>query len=579
MFPVTILLPLRVVLFRLTADGISDPSGKAPIAGGNMGPGQNDSRQREFRALAEEILQDRWKASPVSATRDGIHEWDRDLDSFDPDFRQQVLTRRKEELRALESFSDDRLPSADRIDRRLLINSLISEIADWEEFRWYQRDPGICFSLVLQGVYFLRVREFAPPAERARCILDRMGQIPRLIREGMGALVDPPRVFIDLALTVGSAGKDFFLETARTLGEEVPVLAAGLSRAGNEAGAALDRALEELRGRYLPDSGESFAAGERLFGLKLRVDHALTHTAADLWEMGEQAAADTEALLEDEALKIAGSRDWRSVLAELRRNHPEPHELLAVYRREMERARAFVLDRGLAELPSGEELEVVPTPPFERPTTPYAALVPAAPFEEMQKGFFYVTPVDERLAARERRERLSEHCLYAIPVIACHEGYPGHHLQLSRANRHPSRVRRVLGTPVLWEGWALYCEEMMHEEGFYEDSRCRLFQLKDQLWRACRILADVGLHVRGKSRRWAVDLLVERAGLARSNAAMEVDRYCATPTYQLSYYVGKRQILELRDRWRKQRGPAAPLGEFHNWFLSYGSLPPGMIPL
>jgi len=535
--------------------------------------------EEQFSQLAEEILQERWRTSPVGATRDGIHAWDSDLDSLDPDFRQGVLARKKEQLRELEKISPDLLRAESRIDHQLLTNTLLSEIADWEEFRWWRKDPGLYFSLALQGIYLLRVREFAPLPERARCILARLQQIPRLLSEGMGNLLNPPEVFIKVARNVADAGGQFIAETVSTLGAEVPVLAEELSGAGAEARAALEEAKRVLQERDLPRAGETFAVGEDLVNFKLRVDHVLSYTAADLWDLGEEAVAACESQLEREALGISGSRNWRVLIRELRGVHPEPDELLSTYRQEMGRARDFVLSKGLADLAPGEELEVVATPVFERPTTPYAALVPPAPFEEEQKGFFYVTPVEDTLLPEERLDRLQEHSRFAIPIIACHEGYPGHHLQLTRANQHPSRVRRLLGTPVFWEGWALYCEEMMYEEGFYEDPRCRLFQLKDQLWRACRILADVGLHARGKSRAWAVDLLVERAGLARANAAMEVDRYCSTPTYQLSYYVGKLQILELRRRWRARRGSSSSLGDFHNWVLSFGSVPPSLIPL
>ena len=534
--------------------------------------------EEQFLQRTHEILQERWRTSPVAATRDGIHDWDSDLDCFDPDFRQGVLNRKKEHLRELEKFSPNLLSADARLDHQLLTNALLSEVADWEDLHWWRKDPGLYFSVALQGIYLLREREFAPLPERARCILSRLRQIPRLLTEGMSNLLYPPRVFIELALEVTDAGEKFIAETVSTLGTQLPALADELSRTGSEARFAMEEARKILQEKYLPGAGEDFAIGEELFNFKLRVDHVLPHTAADLWDLGEEAVASSESQLEREALGIAGTKDWRELIGEFRKVHPEPGELLAVYRQEMGRAREFVIARGLAVLAPGEELEVVATPVFERPTTPYAALVPPAAFDEKQKGFFFVTPVENSLPSEERRERLQEHSRYAIPIIACHEGYPGHHLQLTLANQHPSRVRRVLGTPVFWEGWALYCEEMMYEEGFYQDPRCRLFQLKDQLWRACRILADVGLHVRGKTRAWAVDLLVERAGLARANAAMEVERYCSTPTYQLSYYVGKLQILELRRRWQVRSG-SSPLGDFHNWVLSFGSLPPSLVPL
>ena len=162
-------------------------------------------------------------------------------------------------------------------------------------------------------------------------------------------------------------------------------------------------------------------------------------------------------------------------------------------------------------------------------------------------------------------------------MTALHEGYPGHHLQLSVANRIESLVRRQLGTTVFIEGWALYCEEMMEEEGFLADPRNVLFRLKDQLWRACRVVIDVGLHCSGMSFDEAVDMLVGVAKLERENAAAEVRRYTKTPTQPMSYLIGKKQILELREERRAAEGRRFNLKRFHDRLLSFGSIPVAMI--
>jgi uncharacterized protein (DUF885 family) len=172
---------------------------------------------------------------------------------------------------------------------------------------------------------------------------------------------------------------------------------------------------------------------------------------------------------------------------------------------------------------------------------------------------------------------LRDHPRGGIAVTALHEGYPGHHLQFSLANRTESTARRVFWTPVFAEGWALYCEEMMWEEGFYTDPRERLLQLKDLLWRACRVVVDIALHTRGWSPEEAVDYLVREAALEPANARVEVQRYCAEATQPLSYAVGKREILSLRERWRALRGPEAPLREFHDHLLAWGTIPPPLI--
>lgn len=244
----------------------------------------------------------------------------------------------------------------------------------------------------------------------------------------------------------------------------------------------------------------------------------------------------------------------------------------------MERARDFVVAQELVDLPHHESLNVIETPPFQRNMLPYAAYMPPAPFEARQDGLFWVTPIDTAQSPDRREAQLQGHSRYNIVIIALHEAYPGHHLQMSRANQIESRFRRHFANSNLFlEGWALYCEEMMYEAGFYHDPRVRLMQLKDQLWRAARVVIDVQLHTAGITPEEAVRFLVEEAKLEEPNAQAEVRRYTLTPTQPMSYILGKRAILALRDQVRRRQGDRFNLRRFHNDLLSHGSLPPRLV--
>ena len=127
------------------------------------------------------------------------------------------------------------------------------------------------------------------------------------------------------------------------------------------------------------------------------------------------------------------------------------------------------------------------------------------------------------------------------------------------------------------EGWALYCEGLMDEMGYYPDDSVRLFRLVDLLWRAIRIDIDIGLHTRGMTPVEAVNELVMRLPMDRRDAEAEVRRYCQMPTYQLCYAVGRRELLSLRDAVRKAEGTSFSLRSFHDRLLSYGGLPVSLI--
>jgi len=204
---------------------------------------------------------------------------------------------------------------------------------------------------------------------------------------------------------------------------------------------------------------------------------------------------------------------------------------------------------------------------------PFAAYDPPGPYAANRTGWFYVTVPDARLPDTERERLLRDHCRHELAATALHEGYPGHHLQIVHAQGLSSETRRNVWSPIAVEGWALYCEDLMAEQGFYRTDEEQLFQRMHLLWRAVRVLLDVGLHTRGMGSSEAVDFLVERLHVDRTTAEAEVRRSCAWPTYQLCYAVGRRELLALREDFRAARGDAGSLRAFHDAVLSYGGLP------
>ena len=302
------------------------------------------------------------------------------------------------------------------------------------------------------------------------------------------------------------------------------------------------------------------AVGEEQFERRLHHEHALRGSAPELWRYGLRLLEETEAQIAEAARVLDSHRHWRDVVDGLRHGSGAL-DLLAAYSIEVDRAREFIVAHDLmpeAEVP----LVVEPTPPFLVPLVPFAAYM-RAPLELGGPGRLLVTPpVSPPLGGG-----------HSLPALVSHEAYPGHHLQRSLAQRLPSEVRRRISTPIMVEGWALYSETLMGEFGFYQTAETRLMQLVNLQWRAARVVLDVGLHTRGMAPAEAVDRLVAAMPMERRDAEAEVRRYCAMPTYQLSYAVGRREILALRDAWREREGEDAPLRDFHASLLQYGGLP------
>ena len=258
----------------------------------------------------------------------------------------------------------------------------------------------------------------------------------------------------------------------------------------------------------------------------------------------------------------------------MREDHPAEDALVDTYRQEMERSRAAVATALIATVPYGEDLVVEAMPEFQRPTYPYAAYVAPAPFESARKGRFWVTLPTADDDEKTRRERLEGHPRAGIAVIACHEGYPGHHLQLTVAADNPSLARKSLHSNLMVEGWGLYVEELMTEIGYLDAPATRLLRQKDLLWRAARVIVDIGLSTGEMSFEDAVIFMVERAKLERPNALAEVRRYTLTPLQPSSYALGRAAILALR---AKARAAGWGMRVFHDRLLSAGSLPPRLL--
>jgi uncharacterized protein (DUF885 family) len=308
-----------------------------------------------------------------------------------------------------------------------------------------------------------------------------------------------------------------------------------------------------------------FAIGRELFDRKLHTWHMIRENADELLRYGERLRDHALWLLQSVAAEIDADATWPEIADRLRADTPAPSTALGEYDAAVRSARAFVEERELVRVPDAP-LAVVPTPEFLRALVPFAAYQGPGAFDEEQEGRFFVTlpGPEDPWCQRARAE---------LPSTALHEAIPGHHLQIVTANALERPLRRVVATPAAREGWALYCETLMAEQGFLATRESRFFQAHHLLWRALRVTLDVSLHTLGMSRATASRILRETLGFDEASAESEVRRYCAYPTYQLCYAVGRRDILQLRDDARAARGESFSLAGFHQELLSYGAYP------
>jgi uncharacterized protein (DUF885 family) len=530
-----------------------------------------------FNRLADEILEYYWKNKPVDATFLGIHKYDHTFGKQDLSSHKEFLNGLETYFNQLKIFEKERvnLSPDEWMDYIILKNSLEVEITFERETERMTRDASIYPQMILYGLYLLVMRNFAPFYERMEKVLERLKEVPQILivgRENLTKGKNIPKVWTEIGIEITESGGRFLLKTLEPFIEETSLLKNELIEARYAAFEAFSRYLRFLQNELLSRSDGDFSIGKDLFEFLLKKEHQLSYSSEELLSIGENIIVETKASMNRLSREIDETQSPEDLITRLKGEHPTRTELLNYYEKEMGRAKEFVIHHDLVSIPDGETLSVVETPLFERPRIPYAAYIPPAPFEKNQNGIFWVTPVE-----KENLEPLKDHSKYKIVVTALHEAYPGHHLQFVHSNKIKSKIRRQFFTPLFTEGWALYCEEMMYENGFYTDPKIRLLQLKGQLWRACRVIIDVKLHLKKMDIDDAVDMLVNVARLERAQAIGEVKRYTQTPTQPMSYIMGKQEILKLRDEVKELRPNRFNIRDFHNELLSFGTIPIGLI--
>ena len=505
---------------------------------------------------------------PTDAIYYGIDGYDHLLNDYsDKSYKaEKILVR--ESLRKLGQISPGELTPDEAIDYALLEGKLTVQSYEQtkEDYRLKQPDT---YSPI-DAIYILTVRA---TNDLARNLISRLNRTPALIEQGITNLdrkeANPPKLWTANALQGAKSGISFL----DSLPTHPKVQAAAID--ANILGAAIERAkgaIDDfaafLERHLLPRSNASYAVGEEHFNLLLKKKHFLDHDAQSLLDLGENLFAKTKQELEALAEELAPGKGVEAAARGIQENHPSSDRILSVYDKAMTAARDFVRDRRLVSFPAKEQLHVVHTPVFRRHEIPFAAYLSPSPKDPDQVGYYYVTPVTSD-------DLLREHNYVGLENTSVHESYPGHHLQFSIANCTPaaSTLPRLMNeSSVFYEGWALYCEQLMQEQGFLKSKEHRFVMLKDRLWRALRIIIDVKTQTGKMTYDEAADLMVRELHFPREQACGDLNWYSQSPAVPMGYALGWSIINRLRTQEQKRLGEKFNLREFHDKLLSAGSI-------
>ncbi len=528
-----------------------------------------------FAEMVQEFLHELYEDQPVVASALGLTAYDGRLDDLSAAAFEDRRRRSAAWLHRFTQVPEEGLSFDERIDRALILSHLRGEqiMADWEMWR---RQPAVYLGPCLNGVFVLFLHRLRPEAELVEAAAARLRAVPKALEDGRRNLRADltPRLYVERALAQVRAAVHYLAELLPAEARD-PILRAELEDAAADAVLALEGFRDYLEWLVERARG-SWAIGEERYSRLLQEKELLGYDARALRERGRAEYERVAAELRRLARLIADTDDWVAVLRQLNQDHPPtPDAMRAAYAEWTGRARAFLQERGLVTLPPGEECLVEPSPHFQRPVQAVASYHQPPPFSPSLRGHFFVPYPPDDASPEEVRKRLEGNCYAGIPTTAVHETYPGHHWHLVTAKANPRPVRHVLRTPFFTEGWALYAEQVMREQGFFADPRHELYQHEATLFRAARIIVDTSLHLGEMGFDEAVQFMMERANLPEPTARAEVGRYCSWPTQAASYLTGCLEITRLRERFLAARGLTGVEGlrRFHDALAGSGSLP------
>ncbi len=535
-----------------------------------------------FEQLGLEILESLQAFYPVNSTSMGIHAYDHRFTDYSSKSVKQMIKKLTEYEKTLYKYKSVNLSEHDRINYQLLKSNVDVALVDLKRIKWHQKSPQLYVDEAINGVYFLILSNHAPLSERLVSIMNRMKAVPALFAEARKNLKKPPRVYTESAIVTLEDGIRFYKDIAAELSNKFPERADELSRVSTKAREAMNDFINYL-GTVTAGSETSFAIGKDNFDYLLLHQYFLDFDSDSLLKLGEALYKQaTKAYLEYENYVDNNHQNGSSPVF-VPANFTK-QDILDYYNWETSQIRAFLSDHDIVTIPDEvAEVTVVETPSFMRSMIGMYAYQPAGPFDSVQHGYFYVRPIPDDLDRQQLEARYKYIHRRGFKGGVVHEAYPGHHLQMQLAGLNSDPVRKWQYNLMMIEGWGLYGEQMMYEQGLYgaEDPTSWLKILDGIRFRAARIVADVKLHTGrftyDQCVNWMADAFGGTSGWGREYIETEVRRYTMTPTHQMSYLVGKQEIVNLLQAAKERDGDSFSLRQFHDKLLAEGSIPPSLM--
>ncbi|WP_126970958.1 DUF885 domain-containing protein [Xanthomonas sp. BRIP62411] len=582
-----------LVLALLAGLGACQQQPQSPRAGTPDASAQDaQTPDARFAALSKRALDTWMQLSPVTATQTGDHRFDTQIDDLSSAGRQRSLDAGKALLSDLDAIEVAKLSRENQVDAAILRNQLQSEIWNSEVLQSWAWDPQVYNGLAGSALYGLMARDFAPLSERLTSATQRMEKIPGIFAQARENL-DPARVPKIHAETVAKQNKgilsivDTFI--APNIGQLGPIEAARAQAAIDALRKAVAEQQTWLETVLVPNAKGDFRVGAQLYDQKLKFALLSSLSRGEIKQRAESELKRVRSemygiartVLKDKpgapALPETPNDDQQQAAIEAAlelayADKPARDKVVDEAKAALAQSTEFVRQKDLMTLPDSP-VDIILMPEFQRGVA-VAYCDSPGPLDKNLKTFYAVSPIPDDWNDQQVDSFLREYNSRMIHLLSIHEGTPGHYLEGWHSAKFPSTLRAVLRSGMFAEGWAVYTERMMQEQGYLDnDPLFHLVQLKFYLRTIANAILDQGVHVDGWERDKAMHLMTHDTFQQESEASGKWVRAQLSSAQLPTYFVGVQEHLDTRKAVQDKLGDKFNLKAYHDQMLSYGAPP------
>jgi uncharacterized protein (DUF885 family) len=537
---------------------------------------QAEPADLQFDRVVEDFVFGSLALSPVTASTVGYHKHhgemlEDQLDDFSAAGIKASINLQRDIEARIEKLDAKALNAEQRADIDIVHDAIQATRLDIEEIQSYRHNPTIYVELVGNALYTPYVLHYAPADERFKHIIQRLIRIPQLVRQGEQNLVDSPEIWNKVAREENAGNIDLIDGVLRTSCPKA--LVHDYTQAAEPALIAL-RAFNEFLDGTLSKKTSDWRLGKVRYAKKFSYVLATGKTPDTLLKEAEADLNKTR----EEMVQLSAPRSVEEALAEVALHHATPHTYMAAAKQSLAGATAFVKEKDLVTLPPHSNLQVIDTPVFMRGIYGVGGFNQAPALEPRLGAFYWVTPIADSWPQTRIDSKLREYNDSGLAHLTVHEAMPGHYVQAEYANDVQPRSRRLLrgifGNGPYVEGWAVYTQQLMAEQGYLSDTPgYRLTLAKQKLRVLANTILDVRLQTLEMNDQEALDLMIKGTYQEMEEATAKLQRAKLSSCQLPTYYAGYKGWLAVRDHFKAMHGGEISLRQFHEAALREGAVP------